>query len=472
MKLQTIISFAIGPIASAVLGFITLPIITWFFTVEDIGRLAMLNVVVSLSILLFSLGLDQAYVREFHETKNRPALLISVMIPGFTVLLLTVATLLGFDNSISYWLFDLESRELSLFVVIAIMSAYISRFLSLILRMNGQGLAFSLSQVLPKLLLILIITGYIVFSVEKNISNLLLANVVSTLFVCLIYGWNTRKEWLAGLKEKIDFIYLKTLLRFGAPLIFGGLAFWGLSATDKILLKKLSSLEQLGLYSVAVSFAAAATIFQSIFSTLWAPMVYKWASQDKNFDKIDLVTRYVLLAVIVLFSLSGLLSWIVAIILPSNYLSVQWILISCLGFPLLYTLSETTVVGIGITKRTEFSMLSAILALIVNLISNLLLIPSYGATGAAASTCVSFWFFFILRTEFSIYLWKAIPRKMLYSYSSLLVSGAVFNTFYGKNYHGYFLMFWFMVLLSTLLFFKAEIKDMKEWFILMKKNKN
>lgn len=473
MKLQTILSFAIGPIASAVLGFVTLPIITWYFTVEDIGRLAMLNVVVSLSILVFSLGLDQAYVREFHEAKNRPALLISAMAPGLAVLIITLVIFLSFDNVISFWLFDLNSRILSLFVATAILSAFISRFLSLILRMNGRGLAFSLSQILPKLILILIILGYIVLSLPKNTTNLVLANVVATLLVCLAYGWNTRRELLAGLKEKVDFARLRDLLRFGTPLIFGGLAFWGLSATDKILLKEFSNLEQLGLYSVAVSFAAAATIFQSIFSTLWAPTVYQWASQNKNLGKINLIIKYVLLAITLLFCLSGLFSWVVALILPSNYLSVQWILISCLGFPLLYTLSETTVVGIGITKRSEFSMLAAILALVINLTGNLWLVPKYGASGAAASTCVSFWFFFILRTEFSIYLWKSIPRKMLYSYSSILVSGAVLNTLFGKDYHSYFQGFWLVILLSVFLFFRAEIKDIKRWVVLVsKKRKN
>ena len=65
MTPKKIAAFALGPLAGAALGFLTLPIITWFFSQEDIGRLALLNVVASFSTLLFSLGLDQAYVREF-----------------------------------------------------------------------------------------------------------------------------------------------------------------------------------------------------------------------------------------------------------------------------------------------------------------------------------------------------------------------------------------------------------------------
>lgn len=462
MNPRKIASFALGPILGSALGLITLPIITWYFSQEDIGRLAMLNVVTSFSILLFSLGLDQAYVREFHETKSKPVLFKTTLLPGLVLIVIVLSLLLSFDNVISLWLFEIDSIVLSLLVAAAVLSAFLSRFLSLILRMNEQGLAYSMSQLLPKLLLILIIGGYVFFSVSKNITSLLLANVLATLFVCVIYLWNTRAEWLLGIKESIDYAYLKSLVGYGMPLIFGGLAFWGLTATDKILLKELSNFEQLGIYSVAVSFAAAATIFQSVFSTVWAPTVYKWAATGENLDKIYKVNRYVLLAVIVLFCLAGLFSWGVTLILPSDYNAVQWILIACLGYPLLYTLSETTVVGLGVTRRSGFSMLAAVLAFLINLFGNWWLIPIYGAGGAAVSTCISFWFFFVLRTEFSIYAWKPIPRLNLYSYSSLLVFGAVFSSLFGEDYHRYIVVFWIFLLLSTYLCFKKEFYDIRE----------
>ena len=228
--------------------------------------------------------------------------------------------------------------------------------------------------------------------------------------MCVVYGWNTRKEWLVGLGKKVDYTYLNSLLKFGAPLILGGLAFWGLTATDKILLKSLSNYEQLGLYSVSVSFAAVATIFQSVFATIWAPTVYKWAAQDIDRFKIEAVVRYILFIVIILFCLIGLFSWVVTLLLPNGYSEVRWVLISCLGFPLLYTLSEATGVGIGISRRSIFTMIVATVALIVNFVGNWMLIPTYGASGAAVSTCTSFWIFFVLKTEFSIYLWNPMPR--------------------------------------------------------------
>tara|TARA_R100001369_G_scaffold25441_1_gene46370 strand:- start:198 stop:1616 length:1419 start_codon:yes stop_codon:yes gene_type:complete len=471
MTPKKIAAFAFGPLAGAALGFITLPLITWFFSQEDIGRISLLQVIVSFCTLLFTLGLDQAYVREFHETKSKPALFKTTFLPGFFLLSIVVSVLLMSGNTISLWLFEIDSRLLSVLVVVMILSTFMSRFFSLVLRMNEQGLAYSMSQILPKLLSILIIAGYVFFSASKSIDNLVFANVAAAVFVCLIYAWNTRREWLTGLKEKIDYRYLKELLEFGMPLIFGALAFWGLTATDKILLKELSDFKQLGLYSVSVSFAAAATIFQSVFSTIWAPTVYKWAAAGEGLEKIYKVNRYVLLIVIILFCLSGLFSWIVTLILPSNYNSVQWILISCLGFPLLYTLSETTVVGLGVTRRSGFSMLAAFLAFLINLVGNWWLIPTWGAIGAAVSTCVSFWFFFFLRTEFAIYVWKPMPRLALYSYTSILVFGAVINSMYGEVYSYKLIIFWLVMLSSVFIFFKQEIIEAKSWMMIRIKRK-
>jgi len=461
MNPKKIVAFTLGPLGAALLGFITLPILTWFFSQEDIGRLAMLNVVTGLSVLLFSLGLDQAYVREFHESENQPALLKVTIFPGFMFLIAVLTTLLSIDNIISNSLFAIDSFELSLLAALAIFCTFVSRFLSLILRMNEQGVAYSMSQLLPKLLMILIILSYVILNVSKSFTNLVIANVSAITFVSIVYAWNTRNEWLLSLSQSIDLNYLRELLKFGMPLILGGLAFWGLTATDKILLKELSNYQQLAIYSVSVSFAAAATIFQSVFSTIWAPTVYKWAANNENLDKIQAVNRYVLLAVIILFCLAGLFSWVVALILPSNYNAVQWILIACLGYPLFYTLSETTVVGIGVTRRSGFAMLAAVSSLLVNFLGNLCLIPLWGAAGAAVSTCVSFWVFFILRTEFAIYVWRKIPRVSLYSYTCLLILGAVINSLFGNIYSLQLKFFWLLMLLSTFFSFKKEFLGIK-----------
>lgn len=75
-------AYSVGPIGSGLIGLITLPMITWFYSVEDVGRISMLQVCTSFFVLLFCLGLDQAYVREYHEFPNKPQLLKVVLLPS------------------------------------------------------------------------------------------------------------------------------------------------------------------------------------------------------------------------------------------------------------------------------------------------------------------------------------------------------------------------------------------------------
>lgn len=421
MNTKKVLQFSVGPIGAAVLGLITLPIVTWFFSSDDIGRLTMLQVTISFSLLLSSLGLDQAYVREFHEVEDKPGLLKSVILPGLVTLGAAVTVMLLLPWSVSELLFGIDSLFLTSLLLTSVFLAFSSRFLSLILRMQERGLAFSMSQLLPKTLFLVVLIVYAVISVEANFSNLMLANFIALSFVFFVFAWNTRKEWLPMFGAQVDKAKQRQMIRYAIPLIGSGLAFWGLTAMDKFFLRSLSSFEELGVYSVAVSFAGAALVFQAIFSTIWAPTVYKWAAEGVEPQKIKNMMDYVTLAVLVVWSVAGMFSWLVTYILPPEYDEVQVILLVAMAYPLLYTLSESTGVGICIQRKTMYSLLAAVVALIVNTLGNWLLIPLYGAAGAAMASALAFFVFFSIRTEASAKLWESFKRLKMYSLLVLII---------------------------------------------------
>lgn len=436
MDAKKVLAFSIGPISGAVLGLITLPIIAWYFSPEDIGRLTMLTVTISFSLLLFSLGLDQAYVREFHEVKDKPSLLKGVFLPGFILLTFSLVLLLLIPISISKILFDIESSLLSTLIICGILLSFISRFLSLILRMQERGLAFSMSQLLPKLFFLLLILSFLLFNVPSVFENLLIANILSLFAVFIIFVWNTRAEWMSAMKSLIDKSKQKQMINYALPLIGSGLAFWGLTAIDKFFLRSLSSLSELGIYSVAVTFAGVALVFQSIFSTIWVPTVYKWIAEKVDLKKIKNIMDLVALAIILIWSVAGIFSWAVAYILPADYENVQHILLLAIAYPLLYSLAESTGVGIGIERKTMFALLATVVALVVNVICNWFLIPIYGAAGAAMGSAVAFSVFFIIRTEASSRLWISFERHRMYIFIIMLLTLSLFvNIVDLNNFH-------------------------------------
>ncbi len=422
MNKKIILSYALGPIGSAILSFASVPLIAWFFSVEDVGKISIFNAVASLATLIFCLGLDQAFVREFHGSKNQPGLLKQVVLPGAVLLLIFTVLGLSYNSSLlSNLIFDESNKLLSIMIIICFAAQYFARFLSLILRMQDRAMAYSMSQLLPKILFLLFLLVGIGFGLERNLQQLLSAYVVSACFVFAVYLFNTRHDWLPALNAEISMQQMRPLLNFGLPLVLGSLASWGLNVADRFFLRYYSTFSELGIYSVTMSVSAVATLFAGIFNTIWAPLVYRWLNEGKiDTKKINEIGEHVLAAVYFATIGCGLVAWIVPYLLPPQYAAVEYLLPACLLAPLLYTLSEVTAVGISISRRTIFSMIASIVAMLSNLLGNYLLVPNYGAAGAATSTLLSFLIFYILRTEFSKYAWCRIDTRRTYIVLALL----------------------------------------------------
>ena len=464
MNARKILAFAIGPIGNAALGLLTLPVITWLFSADDVGRISMLNVAVSFCVLFFSLGLDQAYVREYHGESDRGQLLKNVAFPGLLMIVVISAAFLLFPGSLSALLFEQKDTAISWLIMLILLASFINRFLSLILRMQEKGMAFSLSQLMPKLMTLIVIGLCYVLFTQHTLMQLVVANAVGFIAVSLMLMWSSRADWIAALRSSLDYGKLKAMLKFGYPLILGGLAFWGLTTVDRMFVRAYSGFEQLASFSVAGSFAGVASILQRVLSTVWAPMVYKLAESNEGGEQqmVTKVTQCMLIAVVCLFSLGGLFSWLVDFVLPANYVNVKYILVASLGFPLLFTLSETTAVGIGLSRKTAYTMLASLSALLINVVANALLVPRFGAGGAAVSTCLAFWAFLILRTEFSIISWKTMPRFEMYFFTFLCLAGASVSALAGEKMKYELFVYWgvllAVVLVRNLRFLKSFAK--------------
>ncbi len=452
-----ILGYAIGPIGAAALGFITLPLLTWFYSVEDIGRISMLQVVASFSVLLFCLGLDQAYTREYHEFENKPKLFKQSILPGLLLMLLSFSGVYFVGSEkLSVWLYGIPSEYLTLTSIACFILTFISRFLSLILRMQDRAIAYSMSQLLPKVMFVIFVVSTVVLGLKKDVFNLITAHALSIFSVFVIFAWNTRKEWIASVSIKFDKEQNKSLLNFGLPLMAGGLASWGLNVMDKLFLRSMSTFEELGIYSVVMSVAGIATVFAGIFNTIWAPMVYKWVSEGVDTNKIDEISEHVLAAIFFVIVLSGVFSWILPYLLPEQYSAIRYLITICLIGPLLYTLSETTAVGIAIARKTVFSMLASIGAMLTNLVGNYLLVPYYGALGAAISTAVAFFIFYFLRTEFSCLVWRSMLRAKSYIVVFALILLSAFSGFFSHLYV-YSIVLWVLSIIVGVFIFRNTV---------------
>lgn len=473
MKLSKILAYTLGPIGAGMLGLISLPIITWFFSIEDVGRISMLQVIASFSILIFCLGLDQAYTREYHEVESKPELLKLTLMPGLLLIIIVYALVFLINPLlVSELLYGIPSSALSLISIICFIISLISRFLSLVLRMEERALAYSMSQLLPKIVFLIFIVSTVWLGFQKDIYTLVTAHLLSISSVCLVFLWNTREQWIRSFYYPFAWKRMKPLLLFGAPLVIAGLAAWGLNVMDRLFLRSLSTFSALGVYSVTTSLATAATVFASVFNTIWSPLVYKWLKTENiNIHKVDEISEHLLSAIFFITILSGLCSWILPYLLPDEYEAVRYLITPCLMAPLLYTLSETTGIGITITRKTSYSMFASIGAMLINGVGNYLLIPYIDALGAAISTTLAFWFFYIFRTEFSRNVWREMPRKKPYLITFILILTVIIDSTLLRH-RLYSISLWLILGVLGFIIFKPSIMLAKVYTFKLYAKKN
>lgn len=463
MTLGKVAGFALGPIGTSALSLITVPLIAWNYSPDDVGRIAMLQVGISFCLLLFSLGLDQAYVRDYHLVVDKANLFRVAIRPGLALLIMTlVAVLICWPKSLSHLLFDRLSLIYSLLIGFCFLGAFISRFLSLMLRMQGRAVAFSISQILPKFLSLVVIVSCVFISDNHDFYQLLLANVIAFVSVAIYLAWLTREEWRNADTPSAPNSSVK-LLHFGGPLVFSGLAYWGIISFDKIFLRHYGTYVDIGLYSVATSFAGAAGVLQAIFSTIWAPKVYEMHGNGVEPSVVHRASEIVLAVVVIVFCLMGMTSWVMVYILPIEYHAAHYLLTACMAFPLFYTLSEATGIGVGVMKKSILAMIATLTSLFVNVMLNIFLVPNFGASGAAAALAISFFSLVIIRTEFSVRVWFNFSRRKIYTYSFAVTAISVSNAITRGEYNQFVAMLWLTLLVVVIVDYFDALKGVARY---------
>lgn len=451
MTPKKILTFALGPLGAALLSFLTLPTLTWFVSVEDVGRAAMLQVLITFSFVVSSFGLDQAFVREYYDFENKGALFKSAFLPGFVFLLCFSAIGLFFFKEAGVSFFSLSSVSLIYLAALCLLINFANSFLSHALRMSGKALEYSLTLVLPKATFLCVILIGIFTHYPPSFGLLLFAQTIALLSALILLICVTRKLIRETYVSAFSGPVCKQLFSFGFPLMFGSIAYWALTMFDRVALSWWSSLAEVGVYSVGISFAAVGILFQSIFSVVWSPIVYKWASMGEDLTKVDSIVEHATAFVTFAFVMIGLFSFVVAYFLPPEYHLVQYIIGACMGLPLLYTLSETTAVGVHLKKRTALATLAPLFALPTNILLAYWLIPLFGAAGAAVSTSAAMFVFLVIRTEVSVIAWRVFPRAKMYLWILLCLGLSSLQALQGEALMP--LVYGGWIVLSVMMFF-------------------
>lgn len=386
------------------LGIITTIVSTRILSPEDFGKASMFTLAVSIVMIFIVFGTDQAFVRFFYEEKSelRGKLLFNTMKLPVVLLFSTILIMSINQKKIVIFLFGEENSTVFIVLILSIVFQVIYRFSLLVIRMQQKGHLFSFMEILNKLFnLILLVILFYVIGAQYEI--LIYATGITLFILATISVFLEKKFWNPFKKDgkKVKHSQ-KDILTFSYPLVLTTLITWLFQSFDKFALRQWSDFEELGLYSAAFRIVALLSVVQMAFSTFWSPVCYEHFEkypEDRTF--FSKTSKIIGLVMFVIAILTILFKDFIIILLGPEFSEASLIMPFLIFMPVMYTLSETTVIGINFYKKMKWHILIALIACITNIFGNYLLIPTYGAAGAATSTGLSYILFFVLRTHLS-----------------------------------------------------------------------
>lgn len=400
--LRQILDIGAGTLINMVLSLISTPIITRIVDPAEYGQLTMFNTYTNIALLVLCLGLDQALVRFFHDQEEnllyqRGLLRLCIKWP---ILISTAGALLLSVIAFCFpTLFEFPFLVMVLLGINVIVNIW-NRFVLLVLRVESKSGAYALCNVLHRLVYIIAALS-LIFGFNKHFLLLLvIATVLSMLIPSLIGTGISKSLWFFKKAEKIS--NKKEIFQYSLPFILSMGVVTLFQSCSTLFLNHFCDYNEVGIYSGAFSLVAIFAIIQTSFNALWAPMQIEHLVKhpdDKSF--YEKANCYITIVMFFFGFCLVLCKDVFALLLGEKYREAAALLPFLIFNPIMYTVSETTLIGIEYSKKSYLNIFVGLASLATNIIGCLFLIPSLGGKGAAISTGVAYIVFFIMRTLLS-----------------------------------------------------------------------
>lgn len=406
--------YTIGNILPQAAGFILLPIYTSYLDPEQYGILNSMTILGSVIGIILTLGIDRGIYRLYYDYKDEERkVYLGTIIIGltlFSVFFFTIAMLLpqllsGIYKSIPFYPYYFLMLLLTLFSkVITVPAIY--------LRVSEQALKFMLLSVSSFLLTAFFNLLFIIYYKEGAVGML-----KGTLFANIIMGPVFYFFTYKAIKFNFNIRYFKESVKFSFPLLPGLLMAWVLNLSDRIFLERYLSNTEVGIYSFGYKIASLVTVIAGGVFAAYNPHFYKLANEGGIIakSKIEKYNNIVILLILTICFFIAFFSKEMIVLLISTKYSAAIGLIPLLTIAFFFS-QITSFLNLMIyqEKKTVQIMYITIVAAIINVISNVVLIPIFGMMGSVIATFISFVALFIIeywyakKCYFIPYHWNVI----------------------------------------------------------------
>jgi len=382
--------YTLPGIASQLIGVILVPIYTRIFVPADYGIMAGIALITPITTLLLMFAIEQGVARYYLDSQDErdkkltaATGLYFVAILSFSVISIVV---LFFSKEISQLV--LNDTKYSTYFILALTAIPFSLCYKLaldILRFRFQATRRTIIGI-TNMLVSVGLSIYLVVFLRMGITGVFLATLITNIIFCITVLFLVKSNYALI----FSFKRLKELFIFSAPLVPATMTLYAFHYADRYFLIHMTTLEELGLYSIGVTIASAVLLLMVGFRGAWVPIVLSsFREEESKQFYVKIFDYFWALIFLGTVGISLFSKEILAILAPETYLGAYTVVpILILSLVLFNGVSFFTF-GITIAKKTQYRLPLAVIVAAINVGLNYLLIPVYGMVGAAIATLIS-----------------------------------------------------------------------------------
>jgi len=368
-----------------------LPIYTRYLTPAEYGINELVSMTIEVISIFIGAGLLLCVARFYYDTNNqneRNEIISSLLILILSIYGASLFILVPFSEQLSLLIFKTEKYK----------SYFYLMFITLFFQ-SGLTIALTFIRVRQNSILYVCLNlGYFISQVSLNIYYVayrklgVLGIIYSTLISSLIFGIGLIIWMFKNVGFHFSFIKAKQFFRYGFPMVGTNIGAFIITFSDHYFINTFATLKEVGIYSLAYKFGFVLSAFVAgPFFAIWGPLRFEIAS-SRNANRLyyQYFTYFCILLITAGLFISLFAKDLLRIICDPRYFDAyRFIPLIILAY-IFQGLTYFVNLGILLKKRTEYTTISSWIAVLVCLGLNFLLIPRFGAYGAAIATFITF----------------------------------------------------------------------------------
>lgn len=434
---KSIVIYGFGNVSIKLIGLVLLPLYTntSFLSSDEYGSMGLLDISAQILVAIFSLSLSSAYLRWYWD-KAYFNVRKKIFYTCFVTLSI-LAVFLALTGSVSAKAASrvLFNGEFHYAIAIMIVATSLQPLIDFVLtQMRAESKAgFFISTNIARLLISLLATIYLLKYQKHGLAGVYEAQLIGNIAFLLI----TSRYILKNIEFSFSKDILRDILKFSIPLAVASLSNVLLVVFDRYVLNFKSTRLDVALYTQGFKIANTTKVFiVSSVQLALAPAVFKIMNRPDNkiiYSKIMTWFTIIVVYFSLFMSLFGL--EITKVFTTDKIYFDSYKLIPLFSLGIIFgMLKDVSVTGLQITKQTKIIGKVLIGVAVFNFACNMMLVPLWGTYGAASSSFISQFIFFIIMF-FAAQKEYKIPYRLdkvlliIVSGAAMFIAGNFFNTF-------------------------------------------